>query len=703
MKDKVAQRERTEELVGGARTFNEFVKERAQSHNLTPACVRSLPEIKEEWKQLKAKQLAEKKAEKARSAEAKKAEKKALADAKKAEKKASKKATVAVVKEKTAIKKVAKKASADAENIKMVLVEKAKASVPPAEPKVKGRPKKYATPEEARRAKIEATKVLNKAKKEAKKASAVANKATPAPRGQQGQPVFVPIHLRKNGKKTPAYDELERWAEEDEREQMGAEDMSGKKQRARQRRVARQRKENETMGMEDEDVPTHFDPDVKDAELKVYMAKTPKDLDGVLSALRRAEKKYDKLDKYNKQSYDHTLQVYANKRQKEDEMFRQARENLAMFKKAKANAPQRRKEKAENEAMGAEDINRARKTPKPKTLKIKRRNVGQLVKNIPYTPQFPTGRGYTEGSGAYNPDDLKEFNNYGKIQEHLGQHLNDLKEAIDPKDLRDYIHFTKEKARLKSKLVGGLVRMVGGMEGQDLFGVNNPETLEDTIINGADMQTLVEMLEQLENSGLDVPHIINKIRQRIHVLAQRALMAQNAPRVTKRKNLFGKGLESDSDSSSDSGSEMEGGYHSYVYAFNPQQHFFGTPKKDSLGRWVDPSGLELLEKPMWYTGGAYVYKYDPKQYFFGTPQKNALGQDVDSHGFELIGGGDFFGNIARAFTDTWNKPATDQEKKILKPIFQGQKILTDNVIAPFAPPVAKIADAQRRLLEDKYL
>ena len=630
MKDKVAQRERTEEIVGGARTFNEFVKERAQSHNLTPACVRSLPEIKEEWKQLKAKQLAEKKAEKAKTAEAKKAEKKALADAKKAEKKASKKATVAVVKEKTAIKKVAKKASADAENIKMVLVEKAKASVPPAEPKVKGRPKKYATPEEARRAKIEATKVLNKAKKEAKKASAVANKATPVVRGQQGQPVFVPIHMRKNGKKTPAYDELERMGEEFEREEMGMEDMSGKKQRARQRRVARQRKENETMGMEDEDVPTHFDPDVKDAELKVYMAKTPKDLDGVLSALRRAEKKYDKLDKYNKQSYDHTLQVYANKRQKEDEMIRQARENLAMFKRAKANAPQRRKEKAENEAMGAEDINRARKTPKPKVLKIKRRNVGQLVKDIPYNIQFPKppewhGRGLTEGSGAYNPDDLKEFNNYGKIQEHLGQHLNDLKEAIDPKDLRDYIHFTKEKARLKSKLVGGLVRMVG--------------------------------------------------------------------------------VESDSDSSSDSGSDMEGGdaYHSYVYAFNPKQHFFGTPKKDTLGRWVDPSGLELLEKPLYWSGGAYVYKYDPKQHFFGTPEKNALGQWVDPHGFELIGGGDFFGNIKRAFTDTWNKPATDQEKKILKPIFQGQKILTDNVIAPFAPPVAKIADAQRRLLEDKYL
>jgi hypothetical protein len=63
---------------------------------------------------------------------------------------------------------------------------------------------------------------------------------------------------------------------------------------------------------------------------------------------------------------------------------------------------------------------------------------------------------------GYNANDLKEFANYGKIQDHLAQHLNDLKEAIDPKDLRDYLHFTREKARLKSKLVGGLVRMIGG-------------------------------------------------------------------------------------------------------------------------------------------------------------------------------------------------------------------------------------------------
>lgn len=440
MKDKVAQRERTDALVGGARTFNEFVKEKASASNITPACVRSLPEIKEEWKQIKAQQMAEKKAEKAKTTEAKKAEKKATQKATKA----TAKSTVAVAKEKTAIKKVAKKSAVDTENIKMVLVEKAhkksQAEKPPAEPKVKGRPKKYATPEEARRAKIEATKVLNKAKK------AVSKAEKQGQQGQQGQPVYIPIRQRKN--RTPAGDKI---VEEMEREEMGAEDMSSRKKKARVKRVAKQRKENETMGMEDEDVPTKFDPDVYDAELKVYTAKTPKDLDGVLSALRRAEKKYDRLDKYNRQSYDHTLQVYANKRQQLTKMADERTRNLEMFKKAKSDAPRRR----ENEAMMAEDINRAKKTPKPKKVQINRKKIAEMTKGIEYRPEFPTGRGY-------DTDALKEFNNYGKIQDHLAHHLNTLSEEIDPKDLRDYIHFTKEKARLKSKLVGGLVRMIGG-------------------------------------------------------------------------------------------------------------------------------------------------------------------------------------------------------------------------------------------------
>ena len=234
MKDKIAQRERTDALVGGARTFNEFVKEKASASNITPACVRSLPEIKEEWKQLKAQQKAEKKAEKTATREAKKAEKKAEKEAKKA----TTKSNVAVAKEKTAIKKVAKKSAVDTENIKMTLIEKAhnksRAEKPPQEPKVKGRPKKYATAEEARRAKIEATKVLNKAKKAQQTASKV----------------------EKPPKQTKS----------------------------------------------------KFDPDVSDAELKIYMAKTDKDLDDVLKSIRKASVRYDNLDNINKKSYDHTLQ-----------------------------------------------------------------------------------------------------------------------------------------------------------------------------------------------------------------------------------------------------------------------------------------------------------------------------------------------------------------------------------------------------------
>jgi hypothetical protein len=286
MKDKIAQRERTDAIVGGARTFNEFVKEKASASNITPACVRSLPEIKEEWKQIKAKQLAEKKAEKLATKEAKKAEKKAEKEAKKA----TAKSTVAVAKEKTAIKKVAKKSAVDAENIKLVLVEKAhkvsKEEKPPQEPKVKGRPKKYATPEEARRAKIEATKVLNKAKK-------------------AQQPPKEPKQKKSK-----------------------------------------------------------FDPDVYDAELKIYTAKTDKDLDDALKSIKKASVRYDDLDKINKQSYDNTLKVYTqkrlallNKRRKEDdekeaELEKKRKEksdaekavreskaerlkNLEMFKKAK--------------------------------------------------------------------------------------------------------------------------------------------------------------------------------------------------------------------------------------------------------------------------------------------------------------------------------------------------------------------------------
>jgi len=525
MKDKVEQRERTEMIVGGARTFNEFVKERASSNNLTPACVRSLPEIKAEWQQLKAKQLAVKKAEKAKTVEARKAEKRATAEAKKAEKRATK----AVVKEKTVIKKVAKKASADAENIKLVLVEKAKASVPPAEPKNKGRPKKYATPEEARRAKIEATKVLNKAKK-------------------AQQPPKPPKQPKaKKPKKKSALKELEEFAEGDETEQMG---------------------------MEDEDVPTYIASDVANAERELFKAKTHQDLDKVLFYIKRVIPReiYTKLDKYNKKSLDHTIEVYTRKRDalfkiakdkdladrelakkarikaQEAEAFqtalRQAPANLATWRRAKETAPQRKRESAERDTMGSEDINRARKVNKPPVLK--RKNIAKMVKDTGF-----------EGRG-FNPDDLKEFKNYGKIQDHLAQHLNDLKEKMDAKDVRDYIYFTKEKARLKTKLTGG--RMIGG----DFDMID--QILTDPNITDEMLWELERFFRETPDNPVSAPHlrdrVLGEIARRTQIQQAEYDRIHKAPKVTGRKR-FGKGYGSDSDS------DMEGGWSFSGRDYNP--------------------------------------------------------------------------------------------------------------------------------------
>ena len=63
----------------------------------------------------------------------------------------------------------------------------------------------------------------------------------------------------------------------------------------------------------------------------------------------------------------------------------------------------------------------------------------------------------------------------------------------------------------------------------------------------------------------------------------------------------------------------------------------------------------------------------------------------------------FFGNIQRAFDTSFNKKPTEQEKPILKGIFDTQKVLTDNIIKPLAPPVGYVADKQRQFLQDKYL
>ena len=522
MKDKIAQRERTDALVGGARTFNEFVKEKASASNITPACVRSLPEIKEEWKQLKAQQKAEKKAEKTATREAKKAEKKAEKEAKKA----TTKSNVAVAKEKTAIKKVAKKSAVDTENIKMTLIEKAhnksRAEKPPQEPKVKGRPKKYATAEEARRAKIEATKVLNKAKKAQQTASKV----------------------EKPPKQTKS----------------------------------------------------KFDPDVSDAELKIYMAKTDKDLDDVLKSIRKASVRYDNLDNINKKSYDHTLQIYSqkrvallDKRRKEDD---EKDAELERRKKDKATAVQA-------VSQGKAERQRNIQMFKDARGNVRRQRMADLEEGEIY-----------EGRGL-NTDDLKEFNNYGKIQDHLAQHLNDLKEAIDPKDLRDYIHFTKEKARLKSKLVGGLVRMIGGMEQQDLFDV---PTLVDTIIKQSSLEQLREMAQHFSED----PRLLQKIITRMDYLSSKEPSSKKV-----KRSLFGSGAYSSSDSDSDG--EMEGG--------------------ESLG---------------------------------------------------------FFGNIKRAFNTSWNNQGTPTERKATSVLLNDIEPTLLTPVNILAPPVGKIAEAQRKLLKSHY-
>lgn len=514
MKDKVAQRERTEALTGGARTFNEFVKEKASASNITPACVRSLPEIKEEWKQLKEQEKAEKKAEKTQSAEAKKAEKKALAEAKKA----TKKANTAVKGEKNAIKKVAKKSAVDTENIKLVLVEKAKATEPPAEPKVKGRPKKYATAEEARRAKIDKTMEGLKKKKEGlpPKAPKEPKNVSKEPRKRKYVSSFdaeVKRQLKAQEPKPPKEPKAPKRAYQKRVvEPVVTAELIAKEAKEARRRVNRAKKESfnrYTMGMEDKDAPQIWNPDVRDAELAIYRATSNKDLDEVLRLIKKVVPKnvYDKLDPVNRKSIDHTIDVYSKKREAMSSHDIQAKQNLAMMKDAS--------DKAKIKKLLAENMKN-------------RRGMG------------------------FNADALKEFKNYGKIQEHLGDHLNDLKETIDPKDVRDFVYFTKEKARLKSKLVGGLVRtiggdldsdsetdsdsdldsLVGGMEGTNLFGVSS---LKQTVINQATLPQLMAMRSELEET-VDAPHLVSMIDRRIMRLNNQQLQGQLQPYQRRRLN-----------------------------------------------------------------------------------------------------------------------------------------------------------------------
>jgi hypothetical protein len=86
-------------------------------------------------------------------------------------------------------------------------------------------------------------------------------------------------------------------------------------------------------------------------------------------------------------------------------------------------------------------------------------------------------------------------------------------------------------------------------------------------------------------------------------------------------------------------------------------------------------------------------------YYQGLKSSGLL-NGMGMEGGESLG---FFGNIKRAFETSWNKKPTEQEKPILRGIFGAEKGLTDYVLKPLAPPVGQIAEAQRRLLEDKYM
>jgi hypothetical protein len=156
-----------------------------------------------------------------------------------------------------------------------------------------------------------------------------------------------------------------------------------------------------------------------------------------------------------------------------------------------------------------------------------------------------------EGRG-FNPDDLKEFNNYGKITDHLGLHLNDLKEAIDPKDLRDYIHFTKEKARLKEKLFGG--RMIGGwnFSGRDW----SPKTFAyNALING-----LTENYRSNITSKGVAEDVKRNIDDAVALAKNPNIEANSLGKIQGQLSRYDGGAYSSSDSESDSDSDMEGGF-----------------------------------------------------------------------------------------------------------------------------------------------
>lgn len=65
-------------------------------------------------------------------------------------------------------------------------------------------------------------------------------------------------------------------------------------------------------------------------------------------------------------------------------------------------------------------------------------------------------------------------------------------------------------------------------------------------------------------------------------------------------------------------------------------------------------------------------------------------------------GGDFFGNIKRAFTSTWNKQPQGAEKKALNFVLNTAEPALLKPIQILAPPVGQLGEAQRKLLASHY-
>ena len=87
----------------------------------------------------------------------------------------------------------------------------------------------------------------------------------------------------------------------------------------------------------------------------------------------------------------------------------------------------------------------------------------------------------------------------------------------------------------------------------------------------------------------------------------------------------------------------------------------------------------------------------------GTTKKKAEGQLQILNTAHLEGGGSILGNIKRAFSSTWNQqPQSKAEKDALNFTLNTAEPALIKPLSVLAPPVGKIAEAQRKLLASKY-